>query len=147
MTVRDSLGTHFDSGTKLIPDDPDLARQARFKDRMLDLYLNDSISNLFFEDRKSEEDRDPALIERCRYRARVCYEFMEKNFENREWAIGEFSMADCAAAPPLFYAKTVFPFEDYPNVTAYYQRLGARPSWQKVMDEVMPHVEQMHKAS
>lgn len=145
--IIEYLDTHFDSGTRLIPEDPDLARQARFKDRMLDLYLNDSISNLFFQGRKPEQERDPALIERCRYRARVSYEFMEKNFESREWAIGEFSMADCAAAPPLFYAQTVFPFEDYSNVTAYYQRLGARASWRKVLEEAMPYIEQFQKAS
>lgn len=145
--IIEYLDTHFDSGTRLIPADPDQARQARFKDRMLDLYLNDSISNLFFEIRKPEAERDPPLIERCQYRARVSYEFMEKNFENREWAIGEFSMADCAAAPPLFYAQTVFPFEDYPNVTAYYKRLSARPSWGKVMEEALPYIEQFLKAS
>ncbi len=73
---------------------------------------------------------------------------MEKNFENREWANGDqFSMADCAAAPPLFYAQTVFPFEDYPNVAAYYQRLAARASWAKVLKEAMPHIEQFQKAS
>lgn len=145
--IIEYLDTHFDSGTRLIPEDPDLARQVRFKDRMTDLYLNDSISNLFFQGRKAEADRDPALIENCQYRARVIYEFMEKNFESREWAVGEFSMADCAAAPPLFYAQTVFPFEDYPNVRAYFERLSARPAWGRVLTEVMPFIEQMQKAS
>ena len=146
--IIEYLDTHFASGTKLIPDDPDLARQARFKDRMTDLYLNDSISALFFQGRKAEGDRDPALIERSQYRARVLYEFMEKNFESREWANGDqFSMADCAAAPPLFYAQTLFPFDDYPNVKSYYERLSARPSWQKVMDEAMPYIEEMKQAS
>ena len=69
--IIEYLDTHFDAGTRLLPDDPDLARQARFKDRMLDLYLNDSISNLFFQGRKPQEERDPALIERCQYRPRL----------------------------------------------------------------------------
>ena len=60
----------------------------------------------------------------------------------RTWATGEhFGMADCSAAPALYYANRVHPFGDeHPNVAAYLMRLEARPSFARVLREAQPYM-------
>jgi glutathione S-transferase len=59
---------------------------------------------------------------------------------NREWAAGsDFSMADCAAAPTLYYANRIVPFGEYPNLAAYFDRLTKRPSFARVFEEAAPY--------
>ena len=140
--IIEYLDTHFESGPRLIPKDPEESRRTRFKDRMQDLYLNESVTTLIFESWKTEAERNAEGMEKARFRAGVLYDFMEKDLADKRWLMGsEFSMADCAAAPPLFYAQEHFPFNDRPNITAYWKRLSARPSWQKVFEEVKPYLE------
>jgi glutathione S-transferase len=55
-------------------------------------------------------------------------------------------MADCAAAPPLLYAQRVLPFDDRQNIRAYWERLGARPSWQNVLAEAAPYLKAIRAA-
>ncbi len=134
---------HFDTGTRLIPEDKDAARRVRFKDRMIDLYLNDSITNLTFQQRKAKADQDPALIERSEYRARIMYEFMDTALDKTEWLAGDFfSMADCSAAPALFYAQHVYPYSDYANIVSYFERLTDRDSWEKAIAHARPLLEE-----
>ncbi len=144
--IVEYLDTHFSDGPKLIPDDPDLSRQVRFKDRMYDLYLNDSISTLVFESWKPESERNQELIERSRFRIGVMYDFMEKNLEKQTWTDGEaFTMGDCAAAPPLFYAREMAPFDERPNIAAYWQRLQERSSIRRVLDEAAPYLAKLQE--
>ena len=140
--IIEYLDSHFDSGPRLIPSDPDESRRTRFKDRMQDQYLNESIITLVFESWKPESERSQEAIERARFRAGVIYDFMEKDLADKRWLMGSnFTLADCAAAPPLFYAQEHFPFTDRPNIAAYWKRLSARPSWQKVFAEMKPYLE------
>jgi len=144
--ICEYLDTHFSAESRLIPDDPDLSRQVRFKDRMYDLYLNESVSALLFEQFKPEAQRNEELIARSRFRIGVMYGFMEKNLETQTWTNGEtFTLGDCAAAPPLFYARQTAPFGDRPNIVAYWQRLQERPSIQRVLDEAAPHLARMQE--
>ncbi len=144
--IVEYLDTHFSDGPKLIPDDPDLSRQVRFKDRMYDLYLNDSISTLVFESWKPESERNQELIERSHFRIGVMYDFMEKNLEKQTWTDGEaFTMGDCAAAPPLFYAREMAPFDERPNIAAYWQRLQERPSIRRVLEEAAPYLAKLQE--
>jgi glutathione S-transferase len=139
--IVEYLDTHFGDGPTLIPDDPDASRQVRFKDRMYDLYLNDSVSTLVFESWKPEPQRNQELIERSRFRIGVMYDFMEKNLEHQTWTNGEaFTLGDCAAAPPLSYAREMAPFDERANIVAYWQRLQERPSIRRVMDEAAPYL-------
>ncbi len=144
--IVEYLDTHFSDGPKLIPDDPDLSRQVRFKDRMYDLYLNDSISTLVFESWKPESERNQELIERSHFRIGVMYDFMEMNLEKQTWTNGEaFTMGDCAAAPPLFYAREMAPFDERPNIADYWKRLQERPSIHRVLDEAAPHLAKLQE--
>jgi glutathione S-transferase len=144
--ICEYLDTHFDAEPKLIPDDRDHSRQVRFKDRMYDLYLNESVSALLFENFKPAAQRSQELQARCRYRIGVMYGFMEKNLQSQTWTNGEtFTLGDCAAAPPLFYAQQTAPFADRPNIVAYWQRLQARPAVQRVLGEAAPYLARMQE--
>jgi glutathione S-transferase len=56
------------------------------------------------------------------------------------WACGDFGLADCAAAPALFYADKVVPLgSEHPNLAAYLERLKARPSFARVLKEAEPY--------
>ena len=144
--IAEYLDTHFSNGPKLIPDDRDLSRQVRFKDRMYDLYLNESVAALVFEGWKPEAERNQELLARARYRIDVMYGFMEKNLESQTWTNGEhFTLGDCAAAPPLFYAQQTAPFDERPNIVAYWQRLTERPAIRRVLDEAAPYLAKLQK--
>ena len=139
--IVEYLDTHFGSGTPLIPAAPDDARQVRFKDRMCDLHLNDHVASLVFERWKPEAQRSREIAERANFHIGVVYRFLERNLAGGGWMHGEhFSMADCAAAPPLSYARQVAPFDAHPNVSAYWERLSARPSFARVAEEAAPHL-------
>lgn len=144
--IVEYLDTHFGNEPQLIPDDPDLSRQVRFKDRMYDLYLNDSVAGLIFESWKPESERNQELITRSRFRIAVMYDFMEKNLEQQSWTNGEaFTLGDCAAAPPLFYAREMAAFDDRPNIVAYWQRLQERSSVRRVLDEAAPFLAKLQE--
>ena len=66
---------------------------------------------------------------------------IEKDMAARTWAMGEtFTMADCAAAPALFYANKVMPFGEHPqDAAAYCDRLMQRPSFARVLEEAQPY--------
>lgn len=123
----------------LIPKDKGQARQVRFSDRMHDLYLNDPAIKILRETMKPENERSPSLIIKSRQTLDVIYEFLNHELKNHTWSNGEnFSMADCAAAPALFYAQRVHPFNKYASIKAYFSRLMGRPSFQKVVREAEP---------
>ena len=133
----DSLG-----GPRLISEDPDVARKIRFKDRMFDLYLSDPVTTLLFQGMKSESEQNPDRMQTAHFRVNNVYDFLENEIHHQTWANGEeFSMSDCAAAAALFYARTIVPFDKYPNIKAYSQRLSARSSVQQVQEEAAPYLE------
>ena len=71
----------------------------------------------------------------------MAYRMLDQRMASRTWAAAEaFSLADCAAAPALFYAEWVHPFRaDRPALGAYYDRLEARPSFARVIEEAKPY--------
>jgi len=136
--------TFPDQGTRLIPTDKTLARQTRFLDRMFDLYLNDQVQKILFDSRRPEAQRDALGVETAKKRLHAFYSLMDKDMGKRTWAIGDdFSMADCAAASPLFYAKKVFPYDDHPNIVAYAKRLHERPSYNGILEQALPILEKL----
>ena len=72
---------------------------------------------------------------------------IEQQMANGGWAMGEdFGLADCAAAPSLFYGNMVVPFgEAHKNLAAYFERLKARPSFARVMKEAEPYFQMVPK--
>jgi glutathione S-transferase len=142
--IIEYLDSYFETGTRLIPADKDKARQTRFHDRMYDLYLNDPIVTLLFDNMKPENERNKVAAEKARERLDVTYMFMDKLYSNNAWTLGDqFTMADCAAAGPLFYAVNTYPFEKYKNINAYFNRLMERSSVKEVIDDAKAALKKM----
>ncbi len=134
-------------GANLIPSDPTEARQTRFRDRMLDNYLTNAIGLLFFQNMRPEEQRDKERVDEANFHASTMYSYLEGDLANKTWLMGDdFSLADCAAFPPLFYAPKLAPFAGNANIEAYWQRLVARPSVAKVMELAIPAIEAFQRA-
>ncbi|MDH3420802.1 MAG: glutathione S-transferase family protein [Gammaproteobacteria bacterium] len=124
----DSLGRG-----RLVSEDPDIARKTRYKDRYFDLYLTDSVSVLMNSGPKSSS---AILIDRAKSRLTAVYEFLDFEVRHQTWANGEeFAMSDCAAAPALLAAQTLWPYDKYPRVCEYVQKLRSRPSVERVWEE------------
>lgn len=131
-----------DRGPRLVPEDEASALEVRLHDRLFDLYLNDQVVQLLFEGRKAEAERSSETIRRATDRLNAMYGLMEDHLTTRKWAAGDgFSLADCAAAPGLYYGRMVAPFDDRPAIRGYWERLADRPSFRKVEEEAAPMVE------
>lgn len=145
--IVEFLDTEYPDAHSLIPSDPTLARQTRFMDRMNDLYLNDSVATLLFESWKPNEEQDKAKIEGAQALLTTMYEYMNKNLAGKEWLVGDFSMADCAAAPALLYAQQVFPFTGNAEIERYWQNLSQRESIAAVFAHAQPYIDNLGKAA
>jgi len=137
-TIIEFLEDRFPDTPRLIPTEKEAARQVRFMDRMADLYFNDQMVELLFQHigfRPKNDER----AERARKFVALTYGHWDKRLAAQPWLCGEaFTMADCAAIPPLFYAQIAAPFADHPNIAAYFARAQQRPSYAKVKAEFEP---------
>jgi glutathione S-transferase len=140
--IIEYLEGHFPQGTRLIPEGIDAARQVRFCDRMCDLYLNDACVAILGQQRGFAPQTERQLASAAKH-LKVSYGFLDKRLSNQEWLCGSFSMADCAALPPLFYCQEVAPFKDYPNIVQYFERGKKRSSYAKVLAELLPTLEKL----
>ena len=86
-------------------------------------------------------------MEEAKALLKTSLDMIEADIPGKTWAMGEaFTMADCAAAPALFYANIVMPFaETHKNAAAYLARLKARPSYARVLKEAEPYLAMMPK--
>lgn len=126
---------------RLLPDDPRAALDIRFMDRFFDLHVMDAMQVAVDSalNRLPLDAREGLAL--AQERLDRAYSWLEGRLAGRIWAAGDrFSMADCAAAPSLFYADWVHPIaEDFPNLRAYRARLLARPSFARAVDEARPY--------
>ena len=138
--IIEHLALHHPGPVQLLPADPKAALEVRFMDRFFDLHVMTAMQQPVFEALRPDGRKDEALAEAARG-LDVAYGWLEGVMQDRTWAAGEaFSMADCAAAPSLFYADWVHQIgEAYPAVRAYRSRLLARPSFARAVDEARPY--------
>ena len=147
--IVEYLDRHYRGRTRFIPDDPDRALQARLQDRFYDLYVHLPMQKIMIDRMRPADQRDPLGVEEARAQLRTSYAMIEQRMARGGWAAGEdFSLADCAAAPPLFYGSMVVPFEKtQTNLAAYFERLKARPSFARVVKEAEPYFNMVPKES
>jgi glutathione S-transferase len=125
---------------RLIPADPSAALDVRFLDRFFDNYVMTPMQRIVFDAIRPPEHRNPQDVTDARALLDTSYGWLEGRLATREWAAGAFGLADCAAAPSLFYADWVHPIDaSFANVLAYRRRLLARPSFARAVDEARPY--------
>jgi glutathione S-transferase len=136
-SIIEFLEDKFPSTPHLIPADREAARAVRFHDRMGDLYLNDPVAELLFQKLGFRPVNEDAAA-RARKHLAASYAYLDNRLASKQWLCDQFSMADCAAIPPLFYAQFVAPFDDRPSLSAYWKRAQHRASYTTVMREFVP---------
>lgn len=135
--VIEYLHLHHPGPVKLIPEDTDLALEARMFDRFFDNYVMTPQGKFVLDAMRPAERRDPYGVEEARKMLDASYAWLDQRMQGRTWAVGEiFTLADCAAAPSLFYADWTHRIpEQYENLLAYRARLLQRPSFARAVDE------------
>lgn len=138
--IIEHLHLHHRGDVALLPDDPADALEVRFMDRVFDQHVMTPMQQPVAEALRPDGRVDDAR-ERSAAALETAYAWLEARLQGRTWAAGDiFSLADCAAAPSLFYADWVHPIGDtYPTVRAYRSRLLARPSFARAVEEARPY--------
>jgi len=147
-TIIEYLQSFYPVRVKLIPDDPDLAWQVRARDRFCDNYLHAAMQKFAGDHLRPHDKRDPYGVDEAKTLFVKALGVIEVEMARRTWAIGNtFTMADCAAGPPIFYGNRFYgPFrETHPNALAYLDRLMARPSYARVLEEAKPFMHLLPK--
>jgi len=139
--IIEYLMQHHPGGVPLVPADPEAAREVRLCDRVYDLYVHQPMQRIVGDRIRPAGSKDPYGVEESRRLLRTALDLLEPQTGARTFAAGEsFSLADCAAAPALYYANKVMPFaETHPNLTKYLDRLMRRPSFARVLEEAQPY--------
>jgi glutathione S-transferase len=128
------------SARRLLPGDPDAALRVRMLDRVFDNYVMTPMQKIVADALRPSASRDPFGVDEARSMLASAYAWLDGELRDGEWAAGEFSLADCAAAPSLFYADWVEPIPDtFATLRAYRARVLARPSVARCVDEARPY--------
>ena len=132
---------HARPGRTLIPDAPEAALDVRLWDRLFDLYVMTPMQALTADLLRPEGEKDVRGAARAREGLLSAYALIDRHLEGRAWvADDEFSMADCAAAPALFYAVTYVPLPpQHVHLAAYFERLMDHPSVALTIDQARPY--------
>lgn len=135
--ILEYLDQRYPGRTQLIPADADAALEARFMDRFFDNDIMTSAQKFVADVLRPADKRDSYGVEQAARHLDIAYTWLDNKLTGREWAIGsQFTIADCAAAPSLFYADWVRRIpEKFANVIAYRKRLLGRPSFARAVDE------------
>ena len=139
--IIEYLGQKFPGPVKLIPADPATALETRFMDRFFDNYIMTPMQRIVGDALRAADVRDAHGVGAARKLLDQAYSWLDTVMAGRAWAAGDaFTLADCAAAPALFYADWVHPVSAaFTHVRAYRIRLLARPSFARAVDEARPY--------
>jgi glutathione S-transferase len=123
------------AGARLVP-----SLQARLWDRICDQYVSDTVQAIVSD--TIEERFDDRAVQRARERLDMAYGMLQTQLAAHEFLAGDtFTIADCAAAPGLFYALAIHPWDEgtHPQLTRYYRALAGRPAVAKVIANARPY--------
>jgi glutathione S-transferase len=138
--IIEYIDLHYAKGPRLIPEDPKVALDVRFFDRVFDNFVMTPQQKIVFDYLRPEQAKDAYGVTQASERLNSAYAWLESVIPD-SWAVrGQFSLADCAASPALFYASKTQPFnERFPRLEAYLAQLEARPSIARVREEARPY--------
>lgn len=139
--IIEHLDLHHPGPARLIPSDKAAALEVRFLDRFFDNYIHTSMQKIVGDALRQAGERDAKGVADARAMLDIAYHWLEQHMTARDWAAGDdFSLADCAAAPALFYADWAHRIgETFPRLRAYRARLNARPSFARAIEEARPY--------
>lgn len=139
--IIEYLDIHHRGPVRWLPESPDAALDVRLLDRFFDQYVMTPMQRIVFDFIRPEEHRDAFGVAEARKQLETAYAWLEQTLAGREWAAGsDFTLADCAAAPSLFYADWVHPIPaDCANLRAYRSRLLGRPSFARAVEDARPY--------
>jgi glutathione S-transferase len=139
--IIEHLMLRYPGPTRFIHEGSDAALKVRFMDRLFDNYVSTPFQKLVLDRMRADGEHDAKGVAEARTMLDSAYGWLEKQVAQQAWAAGKhFTMADCAAAPALFYADWVHPIGDrFPGVCTYRARLLARPSVARTVDEARPY--------
>jgi glutathione S-transferase len=139
--IIDYLDTHHPGAIRLVPAEADAARDVRLWDRIFDLYVQTPMQKIVGDRLRPADEHDDFGVAEARTALAKALDMVDRELAGKSWARGEaFTLADCAAAPALFYADKVMPFgETWPNASALLERLKARASVARVLAEAEPY--------
>ncbi len=139
--IIEHLGLEHPGPASLLPADPRAALEVRTMDRFFDNYISTPQQRIVFDSLRPEDQRDLRGVTEARAMLDTAYAWLDQWLDNRVWAAGEdFSLADCGAAPFLFHADWTHRIDPrFARVSAYRQRLLARPSFARAVEEARPY--------
>jgi glutathione S-transferase len=145
--IIEYLAQHYPGKSQLVPADAELARQTRLRDRFFDLYINVPMQKVVTDKLRPAGKNDPYGVEEAKKLLQTSLGMLDQDMATKTWAMGDaFTMADCAAAPPLFYANMLMPFgATHKNAARYLDRLMKRPSFARAVEEAQPYLKLMPK--
>ena len=140
--IIEYLALQAPAAARLLLNSPQLALEVRARDRFFDLYVMEPMGKIVEDRLRPADERDRRGVTAAHARLDAAYAIAEQFLGDSNWALGnEFTLADCAAAPALFYAHKVHPLtEAFPHCRAYLDRLQARPSFARVLREAEPYL-------
>jgi glutathione S-transferase len=132
---------HHAQGASLMPRDPARTLDCQLRDRFFDLDVNVPMQKIVTDKLRPAGHHDSFGVDRAREQLETAYGVADDWLREGPWAAGEtFSLADCAAAPALFYANQVLPFAGkHRHLAAYFERLSGRASFVRVLEEAKPY--------
>lgn len=127
--------------TRLIPGDPDAALRVRQMDRVFDLHVMAVMQEIVNDRIRGPEGHAPMIVDKARASLDTIYRWLDTQLAGGGWAMPDgFTLADCAAAPALFYADWVHDIPaELTNLRSYRARLLARPSVARAVDGARPY--------
>ncbi|MBI3433979.1 MAG: glutathione S-transferase family protein [Proteobacteria bacterium] len=139
--IIEHLDLHHPGPIRLIPMDAALAIEVRMMDRIFDNYVMTPMQKLVHDRIRGENDRDPFGVAEARAMLDTAYAWLDQRMAGRTWAVdGEFSLADCAASPSLFYADWVHAIDlSHRHLRAYRARLLKRAAFARAVEEARPY--------
>ncbi|MEO8999317.1 MAG: glutathione S-transferase family protein [Rhodanobacter sp.] len=139
--IIEYLDLHHPGPVRLVPADAKDTLEVGMMDRFFDNYVSTPLQKIVADRLRPEVERDARGVADARTMLDTAYRWLDKHMARREWAAGDrFSLADCGAAPFLFYADWTHRIDaSFAHVIAYRQRLLARPSFARAVDEARPY--------
>ena len=139
--IIEYLAAYRPGPVTLIPADPKAAVEVRMMDRIFDNYVMTPQGRCVSDALRASGEKDPRGVADAKVMLEKTYAWLDQKLAGHDWAVGnDFTLADCAAAPSLFYADWTHPIPDrFKTLKAYRARLLARPSFARTIDEARPY--------